>query len=405
MTSPTIQDHQWLASDEGRGWLNQLRGTTQTLLQRTKMLRKTLSPQRTHLLLEQLDLQARARVKFCQAERMLFTRQSLEQATDEVIAAFKAQRFPADRLLADFCCGIGGDLLSIARRGPTCAVDRDPVMQLYARANCQALQVPVQRVEVCDVRDQSWGEFAAWHLDPDRRPRGRRTTRVDDMEPPVEVVDRMLAACGDAAVKLAPASPVPDQWADTAERHWLGSRRECRQQLLWFGQLARHPGLHSATMFDSAGRPSRTLVGRPALPVDIAERIGLYVYEPAPVVLTSQLTGVLAAEHRLASLAVGVDYLTSDRVVNDCLLSGFAVQAIMPLDHRKLSRWLKQRAIGHVEVKKRGVEVDVAGLQRRYSSDDENSVTLLITRQRDEVRVVVGQRLHPDSSRAGDAAG
>jgi hypothetical protein len=307
-------------------------------------------------------------------------------------------------LLADFCCGIGGDLLSIARRGPTCAVDRDPVMQLYARANCQALQVPVQRVEAGDVRAQVWGEFAAWHLDPDRRPRGRRTTRVDDMEPPVEVVDQMLAACGDAALKLAPASPVPDQWAAAAERHWLGSRRECRQQVLWFGQLARHAGLHSATMFDSAGRPTRTLVGRPALPVDIADRIGLYVYEPAPVVLASQLTGVLATEHRLASLAAGVDYLTSDRLVNDRLLSGFAVQSVMPLDHRKLRRLLKQRAIGHVEVKKRGVEVDTASLQKQYSSGGENSATLLITRQRGEVRVVVAQRVHLDPCGSGDGA-
>ncbi len=371
MNSQTLADYQWLAGDEGKTWLDQLRSSQQPLLQQAKLLRKTLDAQRTHLLLEQLDLQSRAREKFCHADRMLFTRQSLEQSTDELIAALKAERFPTDVPLADLCCGIGGDLLAIAQRGCTVAVDRDPVMQLFAAANCRALGVRVERVDASDVRGLSFEGLAAWHLDPDRRPTGKRTTRVTNVEPSVEVIDQMLAACGDAAIKLAPATEVPEHWQSNAECQWIGSRRECRQQVVWFGGLAEHPGRHSAIMLNPAGQPSRTLVGRPALFVDIANEIGQYVYEPAPVVLAADLTGTLANEYGLQALAAGVDYLTADRIVNDGLLSGFQVKDVIPFDQRKLRGILRQRGIGRVEVKKRGVDVDTAQLQRRLSSSEQ----------------------------------
>jgi hypothetical protein len=394
MNSQTLADYQWLASDGGRAWLDKLRSSQKPLHQQAKLLRKTLDAQRTHLLLEQLELQSRARDKFSQADRMLFTRQSLEQSTDESIAALKAERFPTDVPLADLCCGIGGDLLAIAQRGSTVAVDRDPIMQLFAAANCRALGVRVERVETRDVRLLSLDGFAAWHLDPDRRPTGQRTTRVANVEPPVEVIEQMLSACGDAAIKLAPATEVPEHWLSNAERLWIGSRRECRQQVAWFGGLAEYPGLHSAIMLNSAGRPSRTLVGRPAVFVDIADEIGQYVYEPAPVVLAADLTAILAEEHGLRALAVGVDYLTADRRVDDALLNGFQVEDVIPFDQRKLRGILRQRGIGRVEVKKRGVDVDTAQLQKRFSSSDEGVASLLIARHQGCVQAIVAQRIN-----------
>ncbi len=66
---------------------------------------------------------------------MFFATRPLEQATDEVVAAYKAGRFPPGRLMVDFCCGIGGDLLALASRGPVLGVDRDPVLALLAGAN------------------------------------------------------------------------------------------------------------------------------------------------------------------------------------------------------------------------------------------------------------------------------
>ena len=71
---------------------------------------------------------------------MFFTDRALQQATDELLADYKARRFPAQRAVIDLGCGIGGDLLAIAQRGPTLGVDNDPILALLAAANLQRLR-------------------------------------------------------------------------------------------------------------------------------------------------------------------------------------------------------------------------------------------------------------------------
>ena len=136
-------------------------------------LRRELSPERTHLVLEQVELRRRARAKFAAAEKMFFTAVGFEQATDEFVARYKAGRFAAGGAVADLCCGIGGDLLALAARGPACGVDRDPVVTLLAAANVLAV-VPqsVVSFSAADVETFDVRECAAWHIDPDRRPEG-----------------------------------------------------------------------------------------------------------------------------------------------------------------------------------------------------------------------------------------
>src|SRR6267142_2205170 len=117
----TLDDYRWLVSEATRPWLAMAReesshGATVGLLLR---LRKDLSAERAHLVVEQIELRRRAREKFSLADAMFFTRKGLEQATDEQLSAYKAARFRADDSIADLCSGIGGDLISLAVRGPT----------------------------------------------------------------------------------------------------------------------------------------------------------------------------------------------------------------------------------------------------------------------------------------------
>ena len=78
---------------------------------------------------EQARLRERARAKFGErADRMLFTRAGLEQATRLGIAAHHAARLheAGVRRVADLGCGIGGDAIGFAERGlEVLAVDAD----------------------------------------------------------------------------------------------------------------------------------------------------------------------------------------------------------------------------------------------------------------------------------------
>src|SRR5262247_4152505 len=91
--------------------------------------------------LAQHELRLRARAKFSRAMDMFFTRAGLEQASAEVIAGHRLARYAGAGLVADLCCGIGGDLTALAagRRAP--AVDRDPLHLRMALENARAYGV------------------------------------------------------------------------------------------------------------------------------------------------------------------------------------------------------------------------------------------------------------------------
>ena len=231
-------------------------------------------------------------------------------------------------------------------------------------------------------REFPFAEFAAWHIDPDRRPTGRRTTRVELYDPDPAVIAQWLSRSPDAAVKLAPAAEIPRLWGPAVEAEWIGRDRQCRQLVAWFGRLARYPGQRSATVLTrigSMGVSARTVVAGDGPAVPLASGLGRYVLEPDPAVLAAGLADALAAEHGLAALLPGGGYLTGDRpVLDDPALGCFEVLESLPLDLKRLRQLLTARDIGPLEIKKRGVDVDPQFLRRRLGLRGSQPAVLVI---------------------------
>lgn len=407
-----LDNYRWLVSDAAVPWLARVRaelveigGPSVALLAK---LRKNLSSEQAHLVVEQCELRARAGDKFSRAEQMFFTRQGLEQATDEQVAESKAVRFPQDVPLADLCCGIGGDLLALAARTPTrrasegaIGVEHDLPTALLAAANLAAYGSSSGGIQSSDAAMFPVQAVAAWHIDPDRRSSGRRTTRVEQYEPPLETLERLLAANANAALKLAPAADAPDRWRESAELAWYGSRGECRQQVAWFGSLGRHLGQHSATVVDARGG-QRTIVGSPAEAVPVSSVLGHFLYEPHAAVLAAKLSGALCCEHSLAAVSAGIAYLTADELCHEPLLAAFEVVDVLPFDQKQLKAYLRERRIGRLEVKKRGVDIDPARLRKTVIGQGDESATLIVAPVQGQIRVIVARRVSPRAS--GDPA-
>jgi len=332
---------------------------------------------------------------------MFFTPQLLEQATDEHIAAYKAQRYPRGASVADLCCGIGGDLGAIARRGPTIGVDRDSIAAELAAANCRALELPHVRTETADVAGFDVAGWDAWHIDPDRRTRGSRTTRVEWGSPGQDALERLMAARADGAIKLAPAATVPVDWSAVGERDWVGSRRECRQQIVWLGQLARASGLRTATVVNpSEGAVSFS--GMSDQDPDPAPAIDQFVYEPHAAVLAARLTGALALERHLLPIAPELAYLTGGYVDGPPLLATFQVHDVLPMDVKKVRSALRARRIGQLEIKVRGVRIAPDRLQRQLHVPGDQAATLLIAGTKDRTLAILAKRCDRRAGRAGD---
>ena len=389
-----IEEYQWLVSPAAERWLQiAAEADKKTLVKTTLALRKDLGTARTHLVVAQAELRRRAAIKFPQADRMFFTRQLLEQATEACVAGHKSQRCPARDCVADLCCGIGGDLLALAGRGPVVGVDRDPIAVVLATANCASLGLSDARVQLADACDQNVGDYAAWHVDPDRRVEGARRTRIECHDPDLDAIERLLAANGHAALKLAPATRLPDRWLEAAELEWIGTRGECRQQLVWFQSLARQPGRRSATIFVAGASEPRTIRGEPCVETPVMSALGRYVLEPHSAVLAADLTGVLADLHSLHCLSAGIVYLTGDRIVTDSALTCFEVMEVLPLDPKHLRKAIRERAVGHLEVKKRGVKIDPEEVRKQINPRGDNQATLIITPIKKKVAAILAQRV------------
>ena len=404
----TLDDFRWLISPAARVWLQRAAEAPQAgrgLAVLTSQLRRDLSAEQAHLVLQQAELRRRAQRKFSAAAEMFFTPVGLEQSTGEAVARYKAGRFPPGRELFDLCCGIGGDLAALAERGRVRGVDRDEPTALLAAANCRALGSPDVTVDVADAAGWTPGDGrpadgAAMHIDPDRRPTGRRTTDSLLCEPDARKIARLLDRCDAAAVKLAPAAPPPAEWDAELQWEWISHDGECKQLVAWSGHAARAPGSRTATVLSPAGRPLRTLhspadaVG--ACGPQIASSIGRYVYEPDPAVLAAGLADNLAQQQQLARIQSGVAYLTGDRCVVDPALRGFEVSDVLPLDTKRLKALLRRRRIGRLEVKKRGVDLDPHQLRRKLRVPGEEAAVLIVAPAPAGVTAIVAARCdHP----------
>lgn len=400
----THEDYEWLIGAAAQGWLvtlAELRRGGDSTVNQLQRLRKELPLERAHLLVEQLELRWRAREKFSQADVLFFTKKGLEQATDEVLAAYKATRFGGQACIADVCCGIGGDLLALARCSPAVGIDQDAAVAILATANLAAVGLADRaRVVAAPASREDLGACSAWHGDPDRRTTPKRTTSLEHFSPALAELELLLHESPNAAVKLAPATEVPPAWAAQIEREWLGSRRECRQQVAWWGQLAHHPGKRVATIVERQER--RTVVERSDSTLPQAQECGAFVFEPHSAVLAAQLAASLAGEHGLTPLNASATYLTGDRRICDLALDAFAVDDVLPFDRKQLRSYCRERGLARLEIKKRNVDVDPERLRREIVGQGEEAATILVTPLGGKVRAIIARRLPSEAPLASE---
>jgi hypothetical protein len=265
------------------------------------------------------------------------------------------------------------------------------MVAVLAMANVNLQESPTATVVNDDAMNLAPRE-GCWHCDPDRRAGDRRTTTPEAFQPPLESLNALLDQNANAAIKLAPATDAPGDWAKRGELEWLGSRGECRQQVAWFGGLARRNGQRAATVVERG--VVRTIFGQPNEPLAVAPRLGQYVYEPHAAILAAKVTGSIARERGLDAVAAGLAYLTSDKPIVDAALDGFLVNDELPLDRKRLRAYCRERGFTRLEIKKRGVQLDPAQLRMEIvAKSGDGEATILVCPIGGRVRALFVSRL------------
>lgn len=375
-----LDDFRWLLTDEGQRLLAR---TVEVYADhagdpvRAASAVRALSahPGRAAAALTQAQLRARAIDKFGDdAARMYFTPEALEQATRRRVADHRAARLAAARpaSVVDLGCGIGGDLVALARAGLTAAgVDLDPVRVAVAAANLDALALP-GAVQVADATRVDVSAFGAAFADPARRsPRGR-VFDAEDWTPPWPFVLDLLA--GRAVVKVAPGIP-HEMVPEDVEAEWVSDAGEVKEAALWSAGLATtrrratvigHGGLATLTDEDDSGADVRG--------------VGGFLYEPDGAVIRAGLVTAVAAGVHGGLLDEHIAYVTSDEAFHTPFARSYRVVEELPYREKQLRAALRERGIGRLTIKKRGVAVVPDQLRKRLSLSGDREATLVLTR-------------------------
>ncbi|NED94342.1 SAM-dependent methyltransferase [Phytoactinopolyspora alkaliphila] len=393
-----------LASPEGKALLREAESGfgVETEFALGSRLRRDHAPELVAAALTQVRLRRRATAKFhpADAARMFLTVDGYEQATRATVASHRARRLadrrPGGRLL-DLCCGIGGDLIELARAGLTVTgVEMDELTAEAARLNIAALDLTGRAgVLTGDAARHDRSGYDAVVCDPARRTARGRIFDPDAYQPPWSFVLELLD--GDACVKVAPGIP-HDRVPAGAEAEWVSDNGEVKEAAIWSGELASGcrrratvlrggAGPGSVTAGPGSGTAGSSAAAHMATLTDADDpgdpRVhapGRFLYEPDGAVIRAGLVTAVAAMTDGWLLDSSIAYVSADTHLSTPFARAYEVTEVLPYDVKALRRYVRAHDIGSLTIKKRGVEVTPEELRRSLRPKGSRTATLVVTR-------------------------
>ena len=177
----------------------------------------------------------------------------------------------------------------------------------------------------------------------------------------------------------------------TAEAQWISADGQVVELGLWFGALAR-PGIRRAALV-LRGDQADELTAESDSEDEETGPLGEYLYEPDGAVIRARLIGDLARRIDGRMMSDQIAYITADSAVETPFAAGFRILEALPYAEKDLKKALRQRGIGTLEIKKRGVDVDPAALRRRLGLNGDRPATLVLTRVAGRHTALLAERL------------
>jgi len=460
-----MQPWDLLASDSVQGFIEEALTRKWDALQVSTALQKAgYSNEERAAIMDYMALVPKFREKFCATEHiakvgaarnstnnetargmfLLCDKLALEQSTAQDIGRWKANLWPhgndatsdatenatgADAEVHDLCCGMGGDSFYLPAGLKVTGVDLDENRLAMYSHNMQAFGKPAS-VKCADVREvarENGAKMPAsagmtktdyFTIDPARRAiEGENQRDLKNLTPTLEEVVEISRHYRGGMAKLPPGYP-PAEIPDGTEILYLGGHSDCRECLVLFGELAKHPDTVRAVIVGKAGetlaewtrrrdrsletldddlqekldrndslegkdRTYRTATSRSDLPLG---EIGKYIAEPAPVLIRSHLFNAAALAHdpNAHLISEGIAYVSSDKPLPVPGFSCYEVLAHTEIATGAVRSMLKEHDIGKITLKLRGVKLDPDAEIKRLKPKGKNSAILFYTRAKGE---------------------
>ncbi|MCF0223346.1 MAG: hypothetical protein HUK20_03690 [Fibrobacter sp.] len=337
---------------------------------------------------------------------------ALEQSTARDIGAYKSCLWPKEGSVHDLCCGMGGDSFFIPETLAVTGVDLDENRLAMYRHNMSLFKRPVSTLleDACVVGGRIVADY--FTIDPARREAECDNQRdLRNLTPTFQEVLTLSKNYRGGMAKLPPAYPT-DEIPEDCELVYLGSRTDCRECLVLFGELAKNPGKVRAVMVEKGGgvlaewlgplslvrvsvnkdaekdlpgaeRSYRNATSAQDLPLG---EIATYLSEPTALLIRSHLFGFVAksASPDAHLLSEGIAYVFSDCPLTSCGFASFEIMDHSEITTAAVRAMLKKHDVGKITLKLRGVKLDPETEIKRLKSKGKNSAILFYTRRAGE---------------------
>ncbi len=323
-------------------------------------------------------------------------------------------------IVHDLCCGMGGDSFFLPQELTAIGVDLDENRLAMYRYNSSVMRgVPQESCDAYtilgDVREVLARPKADFFtIDPARRAiEGENQRDLRNLTPSLEEVIEISKHYKGGMAKIPPGYPISEIPRGT-EIVYIGSRTDCRECLVLFGELTQNPDHVRAVMVDKTGneiaswtftrdkkrearneseqsqydhnyelegrdRIYRTSSSESDLPLG---GISKFIAEPAPVLLRSHLFGAVALAHDETAhlISPGIAYVTSEKPLPTPAFASYEILESSEISTGAVRAMLKSHDIGKLTLKLRGVKVDPDQEIKRLKPKGKNAATLFYTR-------------------------
>jgi hypothetical protein len=364
VSEPDLDTARWLVSADGLDVLaevtRRLDAGDDELAITTRLRREGHDPSRTSAVVAAGVARRRAREDRTDADRLVLTREALEQASHPQVARWRARRFAAERAW-DLCAGIGADAIAlgtVARE--LTVVERDPGRAVLLEHNLGVHDIAA-RCLTADALQVTVGDADLVHVDPARRRDGRRVNRLEDHVPAVPALLARHAGAAGIGVVVSPGVDLTDPDlpdAEDVELEFVQVDDRLVEAVVWVGALRTADASATATLLPAGVTRTRSGSRRPAkLPVG---EVGEVLVEVAPAAVRARLHDDLGRELGARRIASRRALLTVDEQPDASpWYHAREVLTVLPAHAKAVRRWLRTSDDGPIELVFHGLSAEV----------------------------------------------
>ncbi|MEI6848237.1 MAG: hypothetical protein WCK32_09475 [Chlorobiaceae bacterium] len=329
---------------------------------------------------------------------MLYTPLSLEQASGERTAAYKAIFLSGNRVI-DLSGGLGIDAMFLAKRfAEVIYCERDQLLCAMMEHNLKMTgcgNVRVKNGESIELLPSYPDDYFDWiFIDPARRELFRRSVGLEAASPNVVAChDLLLKKAPKVCIKASPAlelSNLKTCLPCLSEMIVVSVEGECREILLLLDREARElPATRRAVCLSTVSDAITEVLEDNDGERVLARSVKSYLYEPDPAIIKAKLTVILARQYHLEFVNETVDYLTAEKKVDRFPGRLFRVMACVPYKPKTFRAFLQQHGIFGASIQRRDFPLSPEDLRKKYRITESDQVFLFFTRNAAAQLVVV----------------